>query len=68
MDSNKTLLFDSAIDMAKWIIKNVPNTVKQEHLMEQAIRQKQITGTYQISVSAKKRINLLSLFLFKQVS
>ena len=52
--------FSTAIDMANWINKHIPNPIIQEQLMMQGIRNKELNNSYEIKVRQRK--NVLSFF------
>lgn len=51
IDGVEILVFDSPIALANWITQNVPNPIRQEQLMIQALEFKRMYKThYQLTV------------------
>lgn len=60
MNKLESISFDTSIDMAKWIIKNIPNPLIQEQLMNQGLRNKQLNDQYEIVAQKSYGIPLLA--------
>lgn len=50
IDNVITYRFKSALELANWIIKNIPNPIRQEQVMMEGVRHYYSYGCYQITV------------------